>query len=63
MKFVNDFFIQTKKEECGGRGIDWKRYNNLGKIDIFNILTRPINEIGSFVHLFNRSIVESDRGL
>ncbi len=63
MKFVNVFFIRTKKEECGGRGVDWKRYNNLGKIDIFNILTRPINEMGSFVHLFSRPVIESDMGL
>ncbi len=42
--------------------MDWKRYNNLGKIDIFNILIRPINEMGSFVHLFSRPVIKSDMG-
>ncbi len=43
-------------------GDDLEEVNNLGKIDIFNILTRPMNEIGSFVHLFSRPVIESDMG-
>lgn len=52
MKFEKSFLTKAKNDGGGESGLAWKRYKNLGNIDIFKTLTRPIIEMGSFVHLF-----------
>ena len=52
MKFVKMLLSNLKKEGAGESGIDWKRYKNLLKIDIFRTLMRPIKDMGNFVDLF-----------